>query len=135
MFPPRCSAAVLTFLDELAPRLTERGSAGAPWRRPPPLRQHKAPSLTSDTKWRPRRSHMTPLYSQTRRMHKYAGKKHPICPHAGASRPAWAQTCTPVRVRRSDGPNSSCFYRENRRPFCESLRRKKKKKRGTPPTV
>lgn len=103
----RCAAALLTFLDELAPRLTERESASAPSRQSPATTPTQGPSLTSDTKWRPRRSHMTPLYSQTRRMHKYAGKNDPICPTPMHRVPLWpkhahrsAYTAATGRVRR-----------------------------------
>lgn len=73
----RCMAAMLTFL---------RGTSADATRNSAPLRRYfvttptQGPVLTSETKCRTCWSHMTPLYSQNRLMHKYAGKKDPIYP-------------------------------------------------------
>lgn len=85
----------------------------------------QGPVLTSETKCRTRWSHMTPLYSQTRLMGKYAGKNDPIYPTTMHRIPPLPK-CPNNRACVAAGRQiRRVSVRKKWRPFCESLRRKK----------
>lgn len=119
---PRCTAAMLTFLYGTSADANRNSASSL---RSSATTPTQGPVLTSKTKCRTCWSHMTPLYSQNRLMHKYAVKNDPIYPttkHRIPLLPKHPHHCAYIVVR-SQIRRVSVW--EKWRPFCESLRRKK----------